>query len=123
MRSSSTTTVPATVTALPPSISFAVLQLLSTTSPHPSNNSDPQACVENAHDLASSASPGTMPAAGQQEEQDVAVLPVDSSRNSDFAPLPVSDTPPQYLSFLSDTPSPSDATFVRRFWLLTCRIR
>jgi len=31
----------------------------------PSNDSDPNTCVENTHDLASSASPETVPAAGQ----------------------------------------------------------
>jgi len=74
--------------------------------PHPSNDSDPNTCVENAHDLASSASPETVPAAGQQQEQDIIMLP-------DFVQLPVSDTPPlsveqQYLSFSSDMPSSSD---------------
>ena len=83
------------------------------TPPHPSNDSDPNTSVENVHEIASSASSETVPAAGQQQEQDIITLPLDSSHNSDFAQHPVSDTPPlpveqQYSSFSSDMPSSSD---------------
>jgi len=85
------------------------------TPPLPTNDSDPNPPVENAHEFAHSASPETVPAAGQQQEQDVIMLPVDSSHTSDhsYVQHPVSDTPPlpveqQYSSFSSDLPSSSD---------------
>jgi hypothetical protein len=98
MRSSSTTTVPATVTGLPPSISFAVPQLLSIIAPPLSSNDDPIPSVENEAEMPLLPVQRLMPAAGQQQEQrrcDHASLsePAHISEHS-FIQHPVSITPP-----------------------------
>jgi len=87
------------------------------TPPRPPNEPVPNVSVEKTHEITPSASPETVPAAGQLQEQDVIMLPVDTSHTSDhsFIQHPVSDTPPlpveqQYSSFSSDLPSSSSDT-------------
>jgi hypothetical protein len=89
------------------------------TPPQSSNDSDPNVSVENTHEFAPSASPETVPTAGQQQEQDVIMLPVDSSRTSDhpFLQHPISDTPllPAEQQYLSSHPTcPAHQTLIGR---------